>query len=95
MVVSETVVIREITVVNRLGLHARAAARLVNLSGGFRSEITVVKNGVRANAKSIMGILMLAAGQGSRLTIEAAGDDAAEAADALVRLIVIDRFHEE
>lgn len=78
---------REFTVVNRLGLHARAAAQLVQCANRYRADIEVEKEGDRVNAKSIMGILMLAAAQGSTLTVFTDGEDEAEAMDALAGLI--------
>jgi phosphocarrier protein HPr len=76
-----------VTIINRLGLHARAATRLVNCASEFTSEI-IVKRGTRSvNGKSIMGILTLAAATGSELTIEANGVDEEQALDAVVRLI--------
>ena len=78
---------------NKLGLHARASAKLTKLAGGFASEVHMSRNGRRINAKSIMGVMMLAAGLGSELEIEAEGADESEALDALVALIE-DRFGE-
>jgi phosphocarrier protein HPr len=76
-----------VTIINRLGLHARAATRLVNCASEFTSEI-IVKRGTRSvNGKSIMGILTLAAATGAELTIEANGVDEEQALDAVVRLI--------
>ena len=76
-----------VTIINRLGLHARAATRLVNCASEFTSEI-IVKRGTRSvNGKSIMGILTLAAATGAELTIEANGVDEKQALDAVVRLI--------
>jgi phosphocarrier protein HPr len=72
---------------NKLGLHARASAKLTKLSGGFRSEIFLSRNGRRVNAKSIMGVMMLAAGIGSDVEIEIEGDDETAAMEALVSLI--------
>lgn len=74
-------------VVNRAGLHARPAAALVKLAGRFRSEIHVEKDGLRVNGKSIMGVLMLAAEQGSSLRFTASGPDAEEALAALTDLV--------
>ncbi|MDH5589987.1 MAG: HPr family phosphocarrier protein [Gemmatimonadota bacterium] len=85
---------REIQVVNRAGMHARPAAEFVRTASGFRSHLTVAKDGLEVNAKSIMGVLMLAAEQGSRLVVAAKGDDAAEAIDALA-LLVSRGFDEE
>jgi phosphocarrier protein len=79
---------------NLLGLHARAAAQLVNLANRFNSDITVRKGGEAANGKSIMGVLMLAAAVGSVLEIEACGPDCREAVESLGKLIA-DRFGEE
>ena len=72
---------------NKLGLHARASAKLTKLAGGFKSEIHLARNGRRVNAKSIMGVMMLAAGLGSEVDIEVEGGDEQEAMDALRRLI--------
>jgi len=83
----------EAAIVNRLGLHARAAAKLTHLAGGFQSEIWLSRSGRRVNAKSIMGVMMLAAGQGTTVRIEADGADAQAALDALLRLIA-DKFGE-
>jgi phosphocarrier protein HPr len=76
-----------LTINNKLGLHARASAKLTKLAGGFKSEIHLSRNGRRVNAKSIMGVMMLAAGMGSQIEIEVEGADAQEAMDALRRLI--------
>ncbi len=84
----------EAEIVNKLGLHARAAARLTQVASGFASEVWLSGNGRRVNAKSIMGVMMLAAGKGSRITIEADGEDAESALAALVRLIA-ERFGEQ
>lgn len=83
----------EATIVNRLGLHARAAARLTQTASGFRSEIWLTRNARRVNAKSIMGVMMLAAGKGARVLIEAEGTDA-EAAIAALQALVARRFDE-
>ena len=85
---------RTVTIVNRLGLHARAATRLVNCASGFKATVQVVKGTRRVNGKSIMGILTLAAGPGTDIVIEAEGSDAAQALDAVAALIG-DRFGEE
>lgn len=74
---------RTFVIVNRLGLHARAAAQLVQAANRFQSEIWLVRDGQRVNAKSIMGVLMLAAGQGVSLTALAEGPDSEEALDAI------------
>jgi phosphocarrier protein len=83
----------EAEIINKLGLHARASAKLTQLAGGFESEVWMEKASRRINAKSIMGVMMLAAGKGSRVTIEANGDDEQEALDAILKLIE-DRFGE-
>jgi phosphocarrier protein len=83
----------EAKIVNRLGLHARAAAKLTQLAGGYRAEIWLSRSGRRVNAKSIMGVMMLAAGMGTTVLIEASGDDAEQAIQALRKLIA-DKFGE-
>ncbi len=77
----------EITIVNKLGLHARASAKLTQLAGNYQSEIWLSRNGRRINAKSIMGVMMLAAGIGSTVLLEVEGSDEAQALDALKALI--------
>jgi phosphocarrier protein len=79
--------VRKVVIPNRLGLHARPAAELVKLAATFGSEIWVAKGDLRVNAKSIMGVLMLAAEQGVELVIEAEGADGREAVDALTALV--------
>ena len=81
------------TIINKLGLHARASAKLSKLAGSFRCEIHLSRNGRRINAKSIMGVMMLAAGLGSEVEIEAEGDDQNAALDALIALFN-DKFGE-
>ena len=76
-----------ILISNKLGLHARASAKLTKLAGGFASEVHLSRNGRRVNAKSIMGVMMLAAGMGSEIDIEVEGADEAAAMDALRALI--------
>ncbi|HEX9435354.1 MAG TPA: HPr family phosphocarrier protein [Burkholderiales bacterium] len=83
----------EAEIINRLGLHARAAAKLTHIASGFQSEIWLSRSGRRVNAKSIMGVMMLAAGKGSKVVIEAEGADADKALAALTKLIA-DRFGE-
>jgi len=78
---------RELTIVNKLGLHARAAAKLVNTAGGFASEIQIQKDGQQVNAKSIMGVMMLAASCGSQVVLSIDGADEGPAMEALVALI--------
>ncbi|HEX5477645.1 MAG TPA: HPr family phosphocarrier protein [Burkholderiales bacterium] len=80
-------------IINKLGLHARASAKLTQAASVFKSEIWIARNGRRVNAKSIMGVMMLAAGKGSSVTIEAEGEDAEQALAAIVRLIA-ERFGE-
>jgi phosphocarrier protein HPr len=82
------------TIRNRLGLHARAAALLVKTANRFASEITLEKDGVEVNGKSIMGILMLAASKGSRVTLRIEGKDSAQAIQTLGKLID-NKFGEE
>ena len=82
-----------ITISNKLGLHARASAKLTKLAGSFASDIHMSRNGRRINAKSIMGVMMLAAGMGTEVEIEAVGSDEEQALQALVALIA-DRFGE-
>ncbi|MEO7559749.1 MAG: HPr family phosphocarrier protein [Nitrosospira sp.] len=78
---------REIEIVNKLGLHARASARLTQLASKFKSEVWLSRNDRKVNAKSIMGVMMLAASKGVILGIETTGADEAEAMQALVNLI--------
>jgi len=80
-------------IVNKLGLHARAAAKLTHLASGFQCEIWISRSGRRVNAKSIMGVMMLAAGKGSKVKLEAEGTDADAALKALTALIA-NRFGE-
>jgi len=83
----------EATITNKLGLHARASAKLTQLASGFQSEIHLTRNGRRVNAKSIMGVMMLAAGKGSSISVEAEGVDA-EAALAAIGALIADKFGE-
>ena len=83
----------EIEIINKLGLHARASAKLSQLAAQFPCEIFLSRNGRQINAKSIMGVMMLAAGMGSTVTLEAVGEKADEAMEALTALIN-DRFGE-
>lgn len=78
---------KEFIIKNRLGLHARAAAQLVQTANRFSSEITIQKDDLQVNGKSIMGLLMLAAPQGSRILVSVSGADADNAMDAIGRLI--------
>jgi phosphocarrier protein HPr len=81
-------------IVNKLGLHARASAKLTQTASGFAAQIWLERNGRRVNAKSIMGVMMLAAAKGSTIAIDTDGPDAEEALQALLSLIS-DRFGEE
>ena len=82
-----------ITISNKLGLHARASAKLTKLAGSFPCEVCMAKGGRRVNAKSIMGVMMLAAGIGSEVSIETDGEREQEAMDAL-RALIDDKFGE-
>ena len=82
-----------ITISNRLGLHARASAKLTKLAGGFPCEVFLSRNGRRVNAKSIMGVMMLAAGMGTEVEIEVDGEREQEAMDSL-RALISDKFGE-
>ena len=76
-----------VTISNKLGLHARASAKLTKLAGGFVCDVHMSRNGRRINAKSIMGVMMLAAGMGAEVEIEAEGTDEVQALSAIVALI--------
>jgi phosphocarrier protein HPr len=78
---------REVEIVNKLGLHARASAKLTQLAGQHQCEVWLSRNGRRVNAKSIMGVMMLAAPKGSRVMVETSGADEEEAMDSIVQLI--------
>jgi phosphocarrier protein len=84
---------REIQIVNKLGLHARASAKLTQAASSFQAEVWLARNGRRVNGKSIMGVMMLAAARGTTIQIEVEGLDEAEAMQALVALIE-DKFGE-
>ena len=88
-----TEVCKTLEIVNKLGLHARAAAKLVDLASGFESSIRICRDGREADAKSIMKVMMLAASRGTRVEVLAQGNDAVEAADAIERLVA-GRFDE-
>ena len=83
----------EAEIVNKLGLHARASAKLTTLASRFASDVWMERNLRRINAKSIMGVMMLAAGRGAKVVIEATGDDEDEAVEAILQLID-DKFGE-
>jgi phosphocarrier protein len=85
---------KEVEIINKLGLHARASAKLTQTASGFACDIALERNGRRVNAKSIMGVMMLAAARGATVVIETEGEGADEAMEALVALIA-DRFGEE
>jgi phosphocarrier protein HPr len=78
---------REAKIVNKLGIHARPAAEIVKAAGKFKSNITIVRDDLEVNAKSIMGVMMLAAEHGATITLRATGDDADAALDALSTVI--------
>ena len=78
---------REVEIVNKLGLHARASAKLTQLAAKYQCDVQMSRNGRKVNAKSIMGVMMLAAGKGAKVTIEIDGPDEAAAMDAIVALI--------
>jgi len=78
---------QEVEIINKLGLHARASAKLTQVAGRFKSNVWVSRNGRRVNAKSIMGVMMLAAARGSTLVVETEGPDEQEALAAVTRLI--------
>ena len=84
---------REIKVTNKLGLHARASAKLTQVASKYKAEVFLSRNGRRVNAKSIMGVMMLAAGIGSTVELETIGPDEAEASEALQKLFA-DKFGE-
>jgi len=81
------VIERELKIVNRLGLHARAAAKLVHLTARFESQVWLTKDGEEVDAKSILGVLLLAAAQGSTVTARCEGRDEEEAMEAIAQLI--------
>jgi len=78
---------QEVTIINKLGLHARASAKLTQLASSFKCEVMMSRNNRRVNAKSIMGVMMLAASKGTTITIETNGEDEVEAMHALLNLI--------
>ena len=84
---------REVEIINKLGLHARASAKLTQVAGGFQADVWLSRNGKRVNAKSIMGVMMLAAAKGSTILIETDGADEQEAMQALEKLVA-NRFDE-
>jgi phosphocarrier protein HPr len=78
---------REVKIINKLGIHARPAAEIVKTAGKFKSDITIVRDDLEVNAKSIMGVMMLAAENGATIALRATGDDAEAALDALSAVI--------
>jgi len=78
---------REVEIINKLGLHARASAKLTQIAARYQSDVQISRNGRKVNAKSIMGVMMLAAGKGSKVLIEIEGPDESAAMDAIVGLI--------
>jgi phosphocarrier protein HPr len=85
---------RDVEIINKLGLHARPCSKFVKLAGTFRCDVWVSKDDENVNGKSIMGLMMLAAGMGSKLTITCEGSDADEAVDAIAKLI-LSKFDED
>ena len=83
----------EVEIINKLGLHARASAKLTQVASGYKCEVWLTRNGRRVNAKSIMGVMMLAAGKGAMITVDADGEDADAALAAVLKLIA-DKFDE-
>ena len=84
---------KDVKVVNKLGLHARASAKLTQTAARFKCGVWIARNGRRVNAKSIMGVMMLAAGKGATITVDADGEDADTALAAVLKLIA-DKFDE-
>ncbi|NMM27545.1 MAG: HPr family phosphocarrier protein [Glaciimonas sp.] len=84
---------QDIEIVNKLGLHARASAKLTQLAGKFQSEVWLIRNGRRVNGKSIMGVMMLAAGKGAKVTLEIDGEDEDACLQAITAMIA-DKFDE-
>lgn len=84
---------QDITIINKLGLHARAASKLVNCASQFESEVLIDKQGNKVNAKSIMGVMMLAASKGTKIRLEVEGSDESRCMEAIVTLIT-NRFDE-
>lgn len=83
----------ELEIINKLGLHARASTKLTQLASQFQSEVWIERNGRRVNAKSIMGVMMLAASKGSKIKLDATGTDESLALDA-IKALVHDKFGE-
>jgi phosphocarrier protein HPr len=85
---------QEVEIVNKLGLHARASAKLTETAGRYKADVWVSRNGRRVNAKSIMGVMMLAAAKGSRIIIQSDGPDEIDAIAAIAQLVA-ERFGED
>lgn len=86
---------REVEIINKLGLHARPCSKFVKLAGQFKCEVWVGKDEQTVNGKSIMGLMMLAAGPGSRIRLEIAGADALDAFNAIEELVIVRKFDED
>ena len=78
---------RELEIINKLGLHARASAKLTQLAAKYESDVQITRNGRKVNAKSIMGVMMLAAGKGSKIVVEISGPDEEQAMEAIAKLV--------
>ncbi len=89
-----TKVAKEVVILNEVGLHARPCSKFVKLAGTFRADVWITKDGHTVNGKSIMGLMMLAAGQGSRLLITCEGEDA-DAALAAIEKLILSKFDED
>lgn len=85
---------KEVTLLNRLGLHVRPAAQFTKIASKYKSDVYLIRDGMRVNAKSIMGVMMLAAGKGSKLVIECMGEDEGLLLEELVQLVE-NKFHED
>ena len=85
---------KEVTLLNRLGLHIRPAAQLTKIAAKYQADVYLLKDGMRVNGKSIMGVMMLAAARGSTLVLEAIGDDEQQLIDELIKLIE-NKFYED
>ena len=92
--ISTNIAAKELTIVNRLGMHARPSAMFVKTASRFRAEVWVEKDGERVNGKSIMGLMMLAAGQGSKLLVSCEGADADKAL-AEIEAVILRKFDED
>ena len=85
---------KEIVLLNKLGLHIRPAAQFTKIAAKYKADVYLIRDGMRVNAKSIMGVMMLAAGQGTKLTLECIGEDEEQLCNELMALIE-NKFHEE